>query len=79
MTIVFILIGVLVIAGAFWYAVGRIDPSLPDAAADLRPDERGGEPAFDVVVRGYRMDEVDETIAGLQAQIAELKDKARRR
>lgn len=78
MTIVFVLTGVLVIAGAFWFAVGRIDPSLPDATADFRPDERDGEPAFDVVVRGYRMDEVDATIADLQAQIEDLKGKAKR-
>jgi uncharacterized small protein (DUF1192 family) len=78
MTIVFILVGVLVIAGAFWFAVGRIDPSLPDATADHRPAERGGEPAFDVVVRGYRMDEVDATIADLQAEIDQLKGKTRR-
>ena len=31
-----------------------------------------GEPAFDVVVRGYRMDEVDAQIAGMQARIDEL-------
>ena len=78
MTLVFIAVGVLVIAGAFWYAAGRINPELPDDAADLRPDRRGGEPAFDVVVRGYRMDEVDATIADLQAEIDELKGKTQR-
>lgn len=78
MTLVFVLAGVLVIAAAFWFATGRLDPSLPDDASDLRPDKRGGEPSFDVVLRGYRMDEVDETIAGLQSQIAELQHKAKR-
>lgn len=78
MTLVFIAVGVLIIAGAFWYAAGRIDAALPDDAADLRPDRRGGEPTFDVVVRGYRMDEVDATIADLQAEIDELKGKTQR-
>ena len=78
MTLVFIAIGVLVIAGAFWYAAGRSDPVLPEDSADLRPDRRDGEPAFDVVVRGYRMDEVDATISDLQAEIAELKGKTQR-
>ena len=72
MTVVFVLLAVLVIAGAFWIAVGRFDASLSPDAADLRPDKRGGEPAFDVVLRGYRMDEVDATIADLQNQIEQL-------
>lgn len=78
MTLIFIAVGVVVIAAAFWFAVGRLDPSLPDATSDLRPDERGGDPSFDVVVRGYRMDEVDATIADLQSQIAELKARSER-
>ena len=78
MTLVFIAVGLVVIAAAFWFAVGRLDPSLPDAQSDLRPDQRAGDPAFDVVLRGYRMDEVDATIADLQSQIAELKGKATR-
>ena len=78
MTLVFIAVGVVVIAAAFWFAVGRLDPSLPDSESDLRPDQRAGDPAFDVVLRGYRMDEVDATIADLQSQIDELKDKGKR-
>lgn len=78
MTLVFVLVGVLVIAGAFWYAVGRIDPSLAPEAADLRPAQRGGEPAFDVVMRGYRMDEVDTTIEKMQSRIEELEGKVKR-
>lgn len=78
MTVVFIAVGVIVIAAAFWFAVGRLDPSLPDAESDYRPDQRGGDPSFDVVLRGYRMDEVDATIADLQSQIDELKAKGQR-
>jgi DivIVA domain-containing protein len=31
-----------------------------------------GEERFDVVMRGYRMDQVDEAIAELQARVREL-------
>lgn len=75
---VFIAVGLVVIAAAFWFAVGRLDPSLADETADLRPDRRGGEPSFDVVLRGYRMDEVDATIAALQSQIEDLQGKGKR-
>ena len=73
MSLVFAIVGIVVVAGAFWIAAGRLNADLPDATHDLRPDRRAGEPSFDVVVRGYRMDEVDATIADLQAQIERLK------
>ncbi len=73
MTVVFVLVGVLVVAGVGWAVLGRVDAGLPDASNDLRPDERGGQPAFDVVLRGYRMDEVDATVAELRDQIHSLK------
>lgn len=76
MTLLFVAVGIAVIAGIFWLATGRLDAALPDDAADLRPDKRGGEPAFDVVLRGYRMDEVDATIADLRGQIETLQAKA---
>lgn len=79
MSLLFVVLGIAVIAGAFWLAVGRLDAELPNATSDLKPDERGGEPAFDVVLRGYRMDEVDATIAKLQGQIDELKRGGTRR
>jgi hypothetical protein len=72
-SLVFVVVGIIVVAGAFWIATGRLNVDLPDATHDLRPDERAGDPSFDVVVRGYRMDEVDATIADLQAQIERLK------
>ena len=72
MSLLFVVVGTLVIGGAFWIAAGRWDARLPNATHDLRPERRAGEPAFDVVVRGYRMDEVDATIADLRQQIDEL-------
>lgn len=79
MTFVFVAVGIAVIAAIFWIGTGRLDASLPADAADLRPDRRDGEPTFDVVLRGYRMDEVDATIADLQAQIDTLQSKAAKR
>lgn len=79
MTFVFVAVGIAVIAAIFWIGTGRLDTSLPADAADLRPDRRDGEPTFDVVLRGYRMDEVDATIADLQAQIDTLQSKAAKR
>ena len=78
MSLVFVVVGIAVIAAAFWYASGRWSAQLPQATHDLRPSERDLEPAFDVVLRGYRMDEVDATIADLQAQIDRLKGSTNR-
>ena len=73
MSIAFLVVAVIVIVAGFWFATGRLDAQLPAASHDLRPVERGGEPVFDVVLRGYRMDEVDATIADLHSQIDRLK------
>ena len=73
MSVAFLVVAGLVIVAAFWLATGRLDAQLPATSHDLRPSERGGEPAFDVVLRGYRMDEVDATIADLRSQIDRLK------
>lgn len=75
MAVVFFLVASLVIVAAFLLATGRLDARLPAASHDLRPAERDGEPAFDVVLRGYRMDEVDATIADLRSQIERLRAK----
>lgn len=70
-TWLFVVIAVIVIAGAFVASLGLLG-ELPPADLDLRPDRIDGEAEFDVVVRGYRMDEVDAELARLNAQIASL-------
>ena len=72
MSFLFVLIFIAIVAGIALVATGRLG-ELPPAEPDLRPDYLGDAPAFDVVVRGYRMDEVDATIELLNAQISELK------
>ena len=79
MGVVFFLIGAAVVAAIAWFVVGKFEVWLPDAGSDLKPDTRDDDPAFDVVLRGYRMDEVDDTIAQLQAEIESLRTKDRPR
>ena len=74
MGVVFFLIGAAVVAAIAWFVVGKFEVWLPDAGSDLKPDTRDDDPAFDVVLRGYRMDEVDDTIAQLQAEIESLRN-----
>ena len=71
MTWLFVLAAILVIAAGSLAAMGRLG-ELPEAEPDLRPDIVDGEPSFDVVVRGYRMDEVDARIASMQEEIDRL-------
>ncbi|MBK9740767.1 MAG: hypothetical protein IPO93_15000 [Actinobacteria bacterium] len=72
MTWLFVVLAIAVLAFAFLAALGFLG-ELPAAEPDLKPDTLDGEPAFDVVVRGYRMDEVDEQIASLQTEIDHLR------
>ena len=65
MMLVFVLVAIAVIACIALASVGHLG-ELPEAPADRRPSEVG----FDVVVRGYRMDEVDEELARLRARLA---------
>lgn len=65
MMLLFVLVAIAVIAGIALAATGRLG-ELPEAPADRKPQELG----FDVVLRGYRMDEVDAEIAGLRARLA---------
>ena len=74
MTVLFVLVGIAVIVGVSMAAAGSLG-QLPAAEPDRRPE--GGSPAFDVVLRGYRMDEVDATIEDLRAQVAELQSALR--
>ncbi len=75
-TWLFAVVAVLVVAGAFMASLGLMG-QLPEAEPDLRPDRVDGEPEFDgpefdVVVRGYRMDEVDAELARLQQEVSRL-------
>lgn len=71
MTWFFVILGIAVITFIFLAVLGPLG-ELPPAEPDRRPDEIAGEPVFDVVVRGYRMDEVDERISSMQEEIAAL-------
>ena len=79
MGLIFFLIGAAVVAAIAWFVVGKFEVWLLDAGSDLKPDTRDDDPAFDVVLRGYRMDEVDSTIAQLQAEIESLRTNDRQR
>ena len=71
MTWLFAIVVILVLGVGFLAVLGLLG-DLPLAEPDLRPDTRDGEPSFDVVVRGYRMDEVDAQLAAMQGRIDEL-------
>ena len=74
MTVLFVLLCIGVIAGVALVAAGRLD-RLPEAAPDRRPEglTADGLPAFDVVARGYRMDEVDALVEGLLRENTRLR------
>ena len=72
MTWLFVIVVILVVGAGALLAVGRLG-ELPPVEPDLRPETRDGDPSFDIVVRGYRMDEVDATIAGMQDEIDRLR------
>ncbi|MFA7322788.1 MAG: DivIVA domain-containing protein [Candidatus Nanopelagicales bacterium] len=69
----FVFIAIAVVAGLTLVVVGR-QGGLPDPVVDLRPEADPEHPRFDVVFRGYRMDEVDEVITRLQHEISRLRD-----
>lgn len=80
MTFVFLLLGVAVVTAVALLAVGRLGelPDVePDRAPTLLPDSRLVESddvdnvRFAVGLRGYRMDEVDDVLDRLAADIAE--------
>ncbi len=70
MTLMFVVIALITLALLF--TVGKRD-GLPEVAPELRPEVDPLHPRFDVVFRGYRMDEVDAVIDELRAQNARLK------
>lgn len=72
MTWLFVIVVILVLGAGFVAVLGLLG-DLPPSEQDLRPDTRDGEPSFDVVVRGYRMDEVDARLASMQDEIDALR------
>ena len=69
MTLVFVVIAILVIVGAAMPITGRFAPSVGiENTGDYTLESAG----FDVTLRGYRMDEVDQRIAELEGKITEL-------
>ena len=73
MIALFIVVLLLIVGGIFVATTGGLG-QYPDAEPDLRPDQ--GDTGFDVVVRGYRMDEVDARMSALEAEIEHLKSQA---
>lgn len=72
MTFLFVVIAIVVIAAVAILITGRWNPDMGlGAAGDHRPD-LAENPQFDVVIRGYRMDEVDAKIAELQQKLDSL-------
>jgi len=69
MTFLFVVFAILVIAGAAMLITSRFAQSVGiENTGDYKPDSQG----FDVTIRGYRMDEVDQKIAELEGRIDEL-------
>ena len=71
MTWLFVVVAIGVLAFVFLVVLGPLG-ELPPVEPDLKPEIVDGQPQFDVVVRGYRMDEVDQQVATLQERIARL-------
>lgn len=69
-SLVFAIVVILVVAGAFLLGSGRWG-GVPPVERDRRPDVDAT--GFDVVLRGYRMDEVDARIARLEAELAQAR------
>jgi DivIVA domain-containing protein len=72
MAIVFIVIALITLA--LLLIVGKGD-GLAEVGPELRPEVDPEHPRFDVVFRGYRMDEVDAVIDALRSENARLKGK----
>ena len=71
MTWLFVIVVIVLLGVGFVLVLGLLG-DLPEAEPDLRPDTLDGAPAFDVVVRGYRMDEVDAQLDAMQDRIDTL-------
>ncbi len=72
MAVLFFLLAFAVIVVAALMVTGRWNPTLGAETDPRGPDQIDGRLRFDVVIRGYRMDQVDEVIAELQAKVRQL-------
>ena len=70
MTVMFFVIALITLV--LLLTVGKRD-GLSEVTPDLRPEVDPLHPRFDVVFRGYRMDEVDAVINALRTENARLK------
>lgn len=71
MTFLFVVLAIGVVALVAVVITGRYIPDFGIQAEADRP--LGAE--FDVVIRGYRMSEVDQRIASLEREVESLKEK----
>lgn len=72
MSLVFAVALILVIGGVVMVVSGRWSAGATEPETDRRPRGAGGA-AFDVALRGYRMDEVDARIEQLERENAALR------
>lgn len=72
MAIFFLLISIAVIVVAALMLTGRWSPTLGSDDSPRTPETIDGRERFDVVLRGYKMEQVDETIESLRNRIEEL-------
>lgn len=89
MTALFVLVTIAVVAGVALVAAGRWDrpaDAVPDRAPKFSGSgvdtagegaELAGLPSFEVVPRGYRMDEVDAALVALREENARLRGERR--
>ena len=72
MAVLFFLLAFAVIVVAALMVTGRWNPAIGTETDPRGPDQIDGRVRFDVAIRGYRMDQVDEVIAELQAKVRQL-------
>lgn len=77
MTFLLVVLAIAIIAVVVLVITGKFAPSMgAENSGDHVPETNSaGEPSFDVTLRGYRMDEVDQKIEEMQRIIHDLKAK----
>lgn len=75
MTFLFVVIAIVIIAVVALAITGKFAPftGLENSGDHVPERNLAGEPTFDVTLRGYRMDEVDQKIQEMQGIIDALK------